>query len=64
MFTPETGGELNKVYHFYWYKSMEQRERVRQAMVDRDTWVKFLSVSRPHVLGPQVCVCPMQDQAL
>lgn len=54
MFTPETGGALNKVYHFYAYKDMAERELVRQEMVDRDKWLRFLANSRPHVQGPQV----------
>lgn len=53
MFTPETGGELNKVYHWYAYSSMGERERVRQDMVDRDKWLRFLAKSRPHIAGPQ-----------
>jgi NIPSNAP len=53
MFTPETGGGLNKVYHFYAYHDMAEREAVRQAMVDRDKWLRFLDKSRPHVKGPQ-----------
>jgi hypothetical protein len=54
MFTPETGGVLNKVFHLYAYEDMTDRERTRQDMVDRDKWLRFLDKSRPHVVGPQV----------
>jgi hypothetical protein len=54
MFTPETGGTLNKVYHFYAYKDLAERETVRQDMMDREKWLRFLQKSRPHLLGPQV----------
>jgi NIPSNAP len=63
MFTPETGGALNKVYHFYAYRDMAEREVVRQAMVDRDKWLRFLDKSRPHVKGPQARRRPPWVQA-
>ena len=56
MFTPETGGARNKVFHFYAYKDLSERETVRQDMVDRDKWLRFLDKSRPHMLGPAVRV--------
>lgn len=58
MFTPETGGQLNKVFHFYAYEDLAERESIRQEMVDRDKWLRFLDKSRPHVLGPQVRPTP------
>jgi hypothetical protein len=64
MFTPETGGILNKVYHFYAYKDLAERETVRQDMMDREKWLRFLQKSRPHLLGPQVpvlCCCTVLD---
>jgi hypothetical protein len=54
MFTPETGGKINKLIHFYAYDDMTHREDVRQEMMDRDKWLRFLDQSRPHVVAPEV----------
>jgi NIPSNAP len=38
MMTPETGGVLNRLLHFYAYENLEEREKIRQEMVDREKW--------------------------
>lgn len=55
MYTPETGSVLNRMVHFYAYESLDDRDRCRKRMLEKQQWTDFLQRSRPCVLGPQVC---------
>lgn len=57
MMTPETGGVLNKVVHFYAYEDFDRRHAARKAIAKHPEWQSFLAESRKHVLGPQESKC-------
>eukprot|EP00894_Picocystis_sp_ML_P001133 jgi/Pico_ML_1/51650/g227.t1 len=46
-FTCDTGSVLNRVTHFYHYKDLDERERVRKTMAENPEWQEFIDKSRP-----------------
>ena len=64
MYTPETGGILNRMVHFYAYESLDHRDKCRKAMLQEQQWSDFLQRSRPYVLGPQVIIVILGDPAV
>ena len=54
MFTPDVGGELNKVVHFYAYESMGAREAARAAAAANADWAAYVDAGRHH-LQKQAC---------
>ena len=56
MFMCDTGGELNKVTHFYAYESMAQREALRLAAARSQEWVAYVDAGRKFMskqVGPK-----------
>lgn len=49
MFTCDTGSNLNRVTHLYYYKDLEDREARRAAAAKDASWQAFIAASRPHV---------------
>ena len=49
MFTCDTGGELNKVTHFYSYNDMAQREAVRAAAAREQEWAAYVDAGRDFI---------------
>lgn len=62
MYTPETGSVLNRTVHFYAYESLDDRDRCRKRMLEKQQWTDFLQRSRPCVLGPQVGLPPVPER--
>jgi hypothetical protein len=50
MFTCDTGGELNKVAHFYSYESMAHREEVRSAAARNQAWSAYVDIGRKFMV--------------
>ncbi len=49
--TPDTGGRLNNLHHFYYYNGgLEERESARTAVMKNNDWTKFVNDSRQHIL--------------
>lgn len=53
MFTPDVGGVMNKIVHFYAWEDLDQRDQVRKTLGATEQWKQFLKDSRPQVMGPQ-----------
>jgi len=45
--TSETGGELNKAFHFYYYSSLKERDEKRLEMGRSEEWQSFLKDTKP-----------------
>ena len=44
--TPDTGGQLNTVVHFYYHPSLKHRDDAARAMRENTPWMKFEEESR------------------
>lgn len=49
MFTCDTGGELNKVTHFYSYESMMEREAARKVAAQDPQWAAYVDAGRNYM---------------
>jgi hypothetical protein len=43
---PDTGGQLNTAFHFYYHHSLQQRDDAARATCANAQWIKFISDSR------------------
>lgn len=47
-FTVESGTDINRIVHFYWYTSFDERDAMRTAGATNEAWLNYVTEGRKH----------------
>lgn len=55
-FTVESGTDINRILHFYWYTSFDERDALRTAGATNKAWLEYVTEGRTHTRKQQSSV--------